>query len=188
MVVEWLMCCYNSGLLVTDLLRFGGLGAVFGYAVWTVGLGVVFVGLGGCLLGVWLIWCFGLTCFRRLFAVRWFGVGLVLGCGLGCDFVCGFWDLLRVYRCVLDCLVCLVVYVGFSCGLGWVGCLLGFAGVWVLWCVRCDCSCLGFVWCSTGFGFGHGLGFVACCGFGLCWFVLGRVWRFSVFRRWLYLG
>lgn len=128
MVAEWLMCCYNSGLLVTDLLRFGGLGAVFWYAVWPVGLGVVFVGLDGCLLGLWLIWCFGLTCFRRLFALRWFGVGLVLGCGLGCDFVCGFWDLLRVYRCVWGCLVCLVTYVGFSCGLGWVGCLLGFAG------------------------------------------------------------
>lgn len=78
--------------------------------------------------------------------LRWFGVDLVLGCGLGCDFVCGFWDLLHVYRCVLVCLVCLVAYVGFSCGLGWVGCLLGFAGVWVLWCVRCDCSCLGFLY------------------------------------------
>lgn len=53
-----------------------------------------------------------------------------------------------------------------------VGCLLGFASGWVLWCAavaRVWC----FVWCGAGFGFVYGLGLLSVVGLGCVGLFLG---------------
>lgn len=99
-----------------------------------MGLGVSFVGLSACLLGVWLVWCFGLTCFRRLFALRCFVIIWFTAAVGICDAILlvgwGF------ATCLLLCFGLLGLFGDWRWVFLWfrlVGCLLGFAGVWVLW-------------------------------------------------------
>lgn len=142
-----------------------------------MGLGCSVCGFAWLTARAWLVWCFGLACFRRLVAMGVLWLSGLGGCG---GFAVGFvWilDLLRVCRCVLDCLVCLVTCVGFFYGLGelvafWVLRGLGFVGVTVAraWCFVVQVLVLGVVW-----------GLLAVVGLGCVGLFFGWVWRFSVF-------